>query len=200
MKIEAVSTITGATIPMKANADNSLVVNNSGGKYTRACLEGRMFSAASQAAVTTTAAMAGTYTGLIIQNPLASGKYAIMQEFGWASSVAGSHITTVGLMVGSYEATNTVAYGIVPIKNGLVGGATSGMYADDGATIVGPIVTRHFGCLGTAATTAIQNNGPFVYQIDGSIILSPGTYVAAYTLLGTTTCLEFHFMWEEATM
>jgi len=184
----------GTAVPLKSDTMGGLVIS---GKYTQACLEGRIFSCANQAAVTTTAAMAGTYTGLILQNPLGSGKNAIIHEFGWMSSVVGSHLSSIGLMVGSYEATNTVAYGIVPIRNGLVGGATSAMYADDGATIVAPIVCRHFGCIGTAATTAIQNNGPFIYQVDGSIIVAPGTYVAAYTLLGTTTCLAFHFMWEE---
>ena len=184
----------GTVIPLKADTMGGICTS---GKYTQACLEGRIFSVANQAAVTTTAAMAGTYTGLIVQNPFGSGKNAIFHEFGWMSSVVGSHLSSIGLMVGVWEATNTVAYNIVPIKNGLVGGPPSSLYADDGATIVGPIVCRHFGCIGTAATTAVQNNGPFIYQIDGSIIVPPGGYIAAYTLLGTTTCLAFHFMWEE---
>jgi hypothetical protein len=193
-KVGAQSAKDGTVIPFKADTMGGLCI---AGKYTQATLEGRIFSVANQAAVTTTAAMTGTYTGLILQNPLGSGKNAIMHEFGWMSSVVGSHLSSIGLMTGTWEATNTVADNIVPIKNGLVGGPRSSLYADDGATIVAPIVCRHFGCIGTAATGAVQNNGPFIYQIDGSIILPPGGYIAAYTLLGTTTCLAFHFMWEE---
>ncbi len=66
------------------DSDRKLVVASGGGRYTEAALDGRLFSVANQTNVTTTAALATTWTGLGVGNPSTSGKDYVFHEFGWA--------------------------------------------------------------------------------------------------------------------
>jgi len=64
-----------------------------------AALQGRLFSVANQTNVTTTAALATTWTGLGVGNPATSGKDYVFHEFGWAQEVVMNTEGSFGLMV-----------------------------------------------------------------------------------------------------
>lgn len=163
------------------------------GKYAEAVNAGRVFSAASSAAVATTAAAATTWTGLGVANPTGSGKNIILLEFSWGLSVVGPDEGILGLMT----ATDGGFAAAVTVRCAKFGAGTSIAYADDGATIVSPVLERVVSTYGTGAITTWQGAPAQVYNIDGSIILAPGRSVCTYTTTACTAAFQFSFLWEE---
>lgn len=185
----------GSGGPLRLAQHGELVARLSGGRYTEAALAGRLFSVANQAAVATTAALATTWTGLGLCNPTGSGKNLVVHEFGWGLSVVGPDDGVVGLM--SSDTTGFAS--VITARCAKSGAGTSIALVDDGATIATPILERIVGAYGTGATNLVNGTGPFIYQVDGSIVLPPGRSIMTYTTTATTAALVFHFLWEEVT-
>jgi len=169
---------------------------DSHGKYYEAVKAGRVFVVCNQAAVAVTAAMALAYTGLVVENPATSGKDLVMLRFGYSATVmVPTAATVIGLMTG-LDAGDAAAT-IIP-RNRYVGGAASAAIVDNGCTLVGaPVLEQVFGQAGTGALTV-----PLVAQVneidlDGSLIVPPGYYVAAYSFAANTAAFIFSFLWEE---
>ena len=117
----------------------------------------------------------------------------ILHQFGWALSVVGSDEGILGLMAvtdGGFAAALTV-------RCAKYGGGASIALADDGATIVSPVLERVVSTYGTGAITTWQGAGPQVYEIDGSIVLPAGRGICTYTTTATTAAFQFSFLWEE---
>ncbi len=180
----------GVIGPFRGNQDGSLVVAPS---LLEAALEGRLFRVANQAGVATTAALATTWTGLCVSNPSTSGKNAILHEFGWAQTVAGSADGAIGLML----ATIAAPASNITIQGGKMGGTGSVMIADDGATLVSPALIGVYGSLGTLEVTGYGSLPPNVIDAKGKIIIPPGYTLATYSTKATTASLIHHFVWEE---
>jgi hypothetical protein len=180
---------------LRSNKEGALVIQSSGGKYTEAVREGRMFVAANQAAVALTAAMATTYTGLVLANPSTSNKDLIMHRFGFSFSVAVPTATVIGLMTGI--GTSGIVSAITP-RNRLMGGAASVGIVDDGATLPGtPVLEQVFAQAGTLATTGTQVGPVTDIDLDGSLIVTPGNFVAVYSFAACTASFIGSLMWEE---
>jgi hypothetical protein len=205
MKIEGrVGRITSADSgvnPIRQHTDGALVVRSSSAKYADAVLAGRVFVACNQAAVAVTAAMATTYTGFVLFNPAASTVNLVLLRFGYSFTIAApTAATVIGLMTGTVvtAATMDAAAAITP-RNRLVGSTiASQAIVDNACTLNGtPVLEQVFGQVGTGATTV-----PLVAQInevdlDGSMIIKPGSYVAAYSFAANTASAIFSMMWEE---
>ena len=176
--------------PSLCDADGILLVRSG---LEDAALEGRLFGVANQEAVATTAALAGTWTGLAVSNPTTSGKNMILHEFGFSQTVAASADGAVGLLTCTIAAPTSA----VTIQNQKLGGAASSMLADDGATIVGGVLQRVFGPIGTLAVTGYGTGPQFVYQAKGSLVIPPGYTIGTYTTKATSASLIFYFVWEE---
>lgn len=183
----------GSLASMQAGAEGGLLTTNVAGKYADAARNGRLFSVASSAAVATTAAAATTWTGLGIANPTGSGKLLVMLQFGWALSVVGPDEGIIGLMA----ATDGGFAAALTVRCAKYGAGASVAYADDGATIVSPVLERVVSTYGTGAITTWQGAGSQVYNIDGSIILTAGRSICTYTTTATTAAFQFSFLWEE---
>lgn len=181
--------------PARSNLDGSLVVQQSGGKYTEAVREGRVFVASNQAAVALTAAMATTYTGLVLGNPTTSPKDIVLLRFGWTFTIAApTAASVIGLMTG----TGASIVGSITPRNRYVGGAAGYGQVDDACTLPGtPVLEQVFSQIGTEATTAGKVGDVTEIDLDGSLILPPGAFVAAYSFAANTACAIFSFMWEE---
>lgn len=183
----------GSLSSLQLGKNDGLFITDVTGRYAEAARAGRLFSVASSAAVATTAAAATTWTGLGIANPTGSGKLLILLEFGWALSVVGPADGILGLMSvtdGGFAAALTV-------RCARFGGGASVAYADDGATIVSPVLERVVSTYGTGAVTTWQGAGPQVYNINGSIVLPPGRGICTYTTTATTATFQFSLLWEE---
>ena len=205
MKVEGrVGAITGASASVNAlrqHTDGSLVVRGSSAKYADAVAAGRVYVGANQAAVALTAAMATTYTGLVLFNPATSGKNYILLRFGYAFTVAcPTAATVIGLMTGTVvtAATMDAASAITP-RNRLVGTANgSAAILDNACTLNGtPVLEEVYSQVGTGATTVPLVAQPNVIDLDGSMIIKPSSYVALYSFAANTACGIFSFMWEE---
>jgi len=182
----------GSIINLRGGRQGEAITSKLHGKYFEQALNGNLISVANQAAVTTTAAMAGTWTGLGIANPSTSRYNLVLLGFGCSQFAVGA-AGSIGLI----QCTNSGFESVVTTRNAMLGGRTSTAIADDGATIVGAILLRTFGSVGSLATTGYGLMPGVWANIDGSIIIPPGMAVASYTTIVTTSSLIFTFVWEE---
>jgi len=181
---------TGIGLPTLVDADGALIVRPG---MEHAALDGRLFGVCNQAAVATTAALAGTWTGLCVSNPANSGKNMILQEFGFSQTVASNGDGALGLLTCTIAAPASA----VTVQNQKLGGPTSVMLADDGATIVGGVLQRVFGPIGTLAVTGYGQGPQFCYKAEGSLVIPPGYTIASYTTKVIGASMIFYFVWEE---
>jgi hypothetical protein len=194
-KVGLITATAGSVNPLRTNLDGSLVAVQGGAKYMEAVREGRVFVAANQAAVALTAALATTYTGLVLGNPTTSNVDLVLLRFGYSFTVAApTAATVIGLMTGA----GASIVGSVTPRNRYIGGAAAVAQVDDACTLPGtPVLEQVFGQVGTLATSGTQVGPITSFDLDGSLILTPGSFVAAYSFAANTACAIFAMMWEE---
>lgn len=178
-------------VPMRTGSLGSLIQDQLHGPYYETAYRGNMFRIASQAAVTTTAGLATTWTGLAISNPAGSGVNAVINFFTCAQFAVGA-AAAIGIMTGSGAAAGS----LVP-KNAIIGGPTGKVTASAGATIATPVLDIVLGQAGSLATTGYGVVPAIAFDLGGSIIVPPGFYAASFTSIVTTSALLFGFQWEE---
>jgi len=185
------------THPVALDSTGAMFVSMSG-KYREATEAGRVYVAANQAAVAVTAAMATTYTGLCLYNPVGSGKNFSLLGFSYALTVAlPTAITAVGLMTGAGAAAATA---VITARNRLSGGPASVAYVDDAvAFTAAPVLEQVFATYPTGALTTGNEGGNHFIDLNGSLIITPGYHVSAYSFAANTACFIFSFLWEEYT-
>jgi hypothetical protein len=154
--------------------------------------DGSIFSITNQAATSTTAAFATTFTGLSLANPTGSGVNLILRRFTCAQVAAGA-AGAIGIMKGAGASAGS----IVPTSMNVGSGLISKAVGSAGATIATPVLVAAYGTIGSQATTGWGQMPGLVVELDGSIIVPPGFYVASYTTAATTSALIFGFVWEE---
>lgn len=162
-------------------------------KWIQATLEGDVFSASNQAVCSTTAALATAFTGLALGNPATSRYDVAILQMSWAQvavGVAGAIGVMGGLLLGDLAAA------IAPV-NRKIGARTSSILIDDAATLPTPTLLQVFGSLGSVATTAYGLVNRSVAELDGSLIVTPGNFIAFYTTGATTNALIMSFLWQE---
>lgn len=192
-KVGSISGADGTVNPLTTDEFGSLFTANASGKYAAAARAGRLFSVCNQTNVTTTAALATTWTGLGVGNPATSGKDYIFHEFGWAQEVVMNTEGVIGLMVAP---VGDMAQAIVP-RCAKYGYATTTALTDNGATIGTPILIRVCGSSMEGAISTVPSLGMNIYNIDGSIVIPPGYALLTYTFAIQTSSIQFHFVWEE---
>lgn len=152
---------------------------------------GKLFSAANQAAQATTVALATTYTGICISNPIGSGVNLEMLLASWALSVAPAAIASIGLITGFSGATAvTHTTPLTPVSN-LVGGQNGIALADSAATIVGT-PRWHRQLMGGFTAAALPSSPAVPFDLTG-IIIPPGGYIAIGSLTVVTGLGSFEW-------
>lgn len=163
------------------------------GRYYQQTARGNVFSVNTQGtAVTTTAALATTWTGLGISNPASSGKNLVVISFN-ATQFAVGAAATIGIMGGVGVLTRTLA--AQPRMIGLGTAAVANCSATD--TISTPLLVQTYGSVGSVATTGYGLEPGLFVDIGGAIVVPPGSFIASYTSIVTTAALNFGFSWEE---
>lgn len=196
--------ITGNTNPVSKNADGNnntpfsmdnqggLLVSEQHGRYYNQVYRGNTFNVANQAAVTTSTTLNTTFTGLAIANPAGSGVNLEILQFMVAQFAVGA-----AAVISIAGGTGVAAGSLVP-KNCLVGNTqASKATASAGATITAPVLLRPVGMSGSLATTGYGLNQGIVYDLGGSLVVPPGSFICTDTSIATTTALVFGFMWQE---
>ncbi len=163
--------------------------------------QGKVFVAANVSAKNVIAVASGM-TGLILYNPVGSGKKLVLVDAGfvWTTAPAAVHNIGIGLKAADGVAPTglTVAGGPARAADG--SGATGAGIAYDAATLgTAPVAARWFlGALyqaasaaGTTVAAAMQLD-----RLDGSIVVVPGA--AACLIAVTTTAVGMgSFTWVE---
>lgn len=186
----------GSSGPIRMDVDGALVMSQ-GGKYAEAALAGRLFGVANQAAVAVTAKFAATFTGLAVGNPATSGKNCKLVNMGFGNTVEGISVGTVGIMAGVSGLCPITAD--LTIQNQKLDGPLSVCTASDGQTLnaaPAPTLIRVVGHTGTGAVTTWRAE-VVNHDLDGSIIIPPGYYWAAYFFALASATPQISFAWEE---
>jgi len=176
--------------PVLVNTEGMPIVQSN---LADAAAEGRLFSVANQTGVTTTAALATTFTGLAVGNPTGSGKLYSFHEFGWSQAAVMNTDGPIGLMVAP---VGDLAQSLTPLCARYLY-KTSNALADAGATIGTPILLR---VCGTTLTGAITTTGALpghTVDLAGGIVIPAGYALCSYTLEIQTASIQFHYVWEE---
>jgi len=200
MKLDArvgkITAAEGSVNPLTTNTEGALYTVSSGGKYTDLVLAEKVFTATTTAAVALTAQLTLAFTGLVVENPLTSGKNYIMLGASWGQTVATPTATLLGLMTGVDAGDAASA---ITIRNRLIGSVvTSDAVADMACTLVGtPVREMFFGMNWTEATSAGSQQPVTSVDLDGGIILEPGGYIATCSEAANTAAFWFSFLWAE---
>ena len=169
------------------------LVNELHGRYYTPTYRGSMFSVCTQGTgVTTTAALATTFTGLAVGNPAGSNVNMVLNKFGCAQFAVGA-AATIGIMGG----VGSITASLTPQSRILGASYTSRMTATAGQTISTPVLVASFGSVGSLATTGYGIEAGIYVDLEGSLIVPPGSFIASYTSIVTTSALQFSFAWEE---
>ena len=178
--------------PARQGNSNQLIVDELHGQFYEAAYRGTLFSVANQAAVTTTAGLATTFTGLAVANPSGSGYNLVVRRFS-VGQVAVAVASSVGIMVG----TGAAAGSLVP-QNCLINGRSSVANGSNSATLGGtPVIYQTYGSVGSLATTGYGLQPGISVDLAGSLIIPPGCFMANYTTAACTSAFVFSFVWEE---
>ena len=191
----------GQVIQGRGDRQGGQLVSELHGRYTEQAYRRNIFVGSNGATPTvTTVALATTYTGLALINPINSNVNVSLLKVGYSFIVVFPAVATVGLM-GGYSPLGTTTFSVAA-TNGLQTYLTLSNTAKAqcalSATLVGtPQLLQVFGSGLTGAATT----NPFIQQVvdmEGSVVIPPGGYVAMYT---STVCgaagMAASFMWEE---
>lgn len=185
----------GATGPARGGPTGQAIVSNLGGRYAQSALDGTLFWGANQAAATWSVALATTYTGLCLSNPAGSSKTLVLLKVGFALSAAPAAIASIGLISG-FLSTGITAHttALVPASSVIGGGLNPVGKIDAAATLVGsPAWMTQL--MGGFTAAALPATSPALIDLEGSVIVPPGAYVA----IGALTAVVGYasMMWEE---
>jgi len=185
----------GVQAPQRQGNMGESIFSELHGRYYETCYRRALFNAATQAATTTTVALATTYTGLVLSNPVGSQVNLVLGKVGIALSVAPVAISALGLMVGYNSGTNVTHTTPGTPRSLYFGvGATGVGLVDTSATLPTAPVLVHPLMNGFTAG-ALPSAAPSLIDVEGGLILPPGAYAAIYSL--TAVIGLFSFAWEE---
>jgi hypothetical protein len=184
------------TTAVRCGKQGEFSVSELHGRYYEQTYRGSMFSVCTQGTgVTTTAALATTWTGLAISNPVGSGVNLVLNKFTCCQFAVGA-AATIGIMGG----TGVLAVSLVPQSRIIGSSGLSKANASAGATISTPVLIASVGSVGSVATSSIPLVNGIVADFEGSVIVPPGSFIASYTSIVTTSALQFSFTWEEVSL
>lgn len=184
----------GSQAPVRLGASGEVVVQNLHGRYYEQVVRGNVYGASNQAAQAVSVALATTYTGLCLSNPLGSGKNLVLLSAGYALSVAPVAIASIHLIGSSSASTNvTHTTPVTPVSMLLGNTNTPAAKVDREATIPTPIYLMSL--MGGFTAGALPASPNALFDIAGQIVITPGGFVAIGALTAVTGFGSF--VWEE---
>lgn len=184
----------GSQLPIRLGATGEVVTQNLHGRYYEQVIRGNVFGASNQAAQAVSVALATTYTGLCLSNPLNSGKNLVLLSVGYALSVAPAAIASIHLIGSSSASTNVTHTAAVTPVNMLLGNtSTATAKVDSQATIPTPLYLMSL--MGGFTAGALPDSPNALFDIAGQIVIAPGGFVAIGALTAVTGFGSF--VWEE---
>lgn len=184
----------GSPLPIRLSKDAAVVQQNLHAAYYEQAARGNVFGASNQAAQAVSVALATTYTGLCLSNPLNSGVNLSVISAGLALTVAPAAIASIHLIGGSSPSTNVTHTTPVTPVSMLLGSSKSPIAkADAAATIPTPVYLMSL--MGGFTAAALPTSPNVVFDLQGQLVLAPGGFVCIGALTAVTGF--GHFVWEE---
>lgn len=181
-------------LDLSGDADGAVRVVPKHGTFRDANARGAMFRASNQAAQAVSVALATTYTGLCLSNPISSAKRLHLRGVGIALTVAPAAIASLHL-IGGHSAVAEVVHtaALTPRATRLGLTSTPEGKADSQATIPAP---EYLWSLGSGFTAgALPSHTPLFIDMEGLFSLDPGGFIAIGALTAVTGI--FSMAWEE---
>jgi hypothetical protein len=184
--------------PLRQGRQGEGIVQELHGRYYETVFRKAMFSGGNNSGVTTTVGTATTYTGLVLSNPIGSPVNLVVNKVGISNSVAPAAAMILGLMTGFSGTTNVVqTTPVVPQGNFVGQGNGVGLLAVSATLPVTPTLRMVLAFLTATAVTVVEEPDVFI-DLEGSLILPPGAFVAVYTSVASgAAALAASFQWEE---
>jgi len=141
-----------------------------------------------------------TATGLIINNPFASGKNFLM--FDACAAVSANPATYAEVMISVSSAISSVAHATTT-SAGLVQAAKVGQGSANSVSQLFtistlPVINQNYKVVPGSVTTGGTQTPTFYSKLDGTLILVPGTYVM-FSFTTTAYNAQMSFTWAEVT-
>ncbi|KKM23844.1 hypothetical protein LCGC14_1611080 [marine sediment metagenome] len=195
-RVGAISAAEGSINPLTTDTTGAVRLTGGAGKYGDLVLADKVFSATNTAAVALSADDTLVFTGLVLENPVTSGKNYVMLMTSWLQTIATPTAGGLGLQTGIDA--GDAATGIAA-RNSLIGSSiTSDAVVDTGCTLVGTPISQMLFSTNWAEATTAGSQQPLGYiDINGLIVLKPGAYCATYSAVGETAAFWFTFTWAE---
>lgn len=195
-------------ITARAGKQGETIVSELHGRYYEQAYRGNMFRVANATAQTTSAgtvASGTAFTGTGLYNPLGSGVNLALLKHEFAFLVAFAASSGLGLQVGILTTTGPTAITSIPATNALTSGSGTSLSYTGKAQAFSSItiastgtLTKIIGAGLTGAITTVPVVPNTVVEMDGSLIIPPGGFVATYTSTASGTASALYgFVWEE---
>lgn len=174
----------GANPVLRQGQQSDLVVSELHGRYYEQTYNRNMFTATLTAGTTTSAGLATTFTGLLLLNPNNSQVNFVINKVGMSFLVAFTAAAAIGIQVGNQSTallsglttTNTQT------RNNFLGAPNSTVgLTYSAATTTSPSLLHLLGTGLTGAITTTPQIPGFFVDLEGSIIVPPGSWIATYT-------------------
>ena len=189
----------GSYVPANYGVQGDLLISQlHGSKYNRA-VNGNLFFGANPSGVTTSVALATTYVGLCLSNPIANTKNLVLRRVSAIFSVVQAAKTAIGLITG-WSAAGIVTHTtpLTPKCANLANTVAATGKLDSACTLVGsganaPLWGRWLSSGATATSDPAVD-----VDLEGGLVIVPGAYVATGTLIaGPTSGFLGSMEWEE---
>lgn len=188
----------GTLAPMRAGNLGDAIISELHGRYYETTYRRAMFSAANPSAVVTTVGLATTATGLIVTNPIGSSVNLVLTKFGYAFTVVWPAVAVFGLATGFNSGSGVTQTTPITPKNNFVGGASGTGLAASAATLPTASTIQQILGAGLTGAATVQTCMAGFVDLEGSIILTPGSYIQTYTsTISGAAGASFSFTWEE---
>lgn len=194
----------------QVNADGAQVVARGGrsgaagvvdvhGRYYEATSRGNVFMAANQASATFTLFGTTTATGYILSNPSGSGKNLSILNIGYVKGTAAAAAIEQLVLSGAYSSQTLSSVTALSTRCALVGSNATGVgIAYSAATLsAAGVIIAQFQSPSVSATATTGIPPVTQWDVAGSIVVAPGSWLQLAAGLTNTLAGLAHMMWEE---
>jgi hypothetical protein len=191
----------GANPVIRQGQQSDIIVSELHGRYYETTYNRNMYTATLTSGTTTSAALATAHTGLLLLNPNNSQVNFVINKVGMTFLVAFAAASAIGIQVGNQSTallsglttTNTQT------RNNILGAPNSTVgLTYSAATTTSPSLLQLFGAGLTGAITTVPQIPGFFFDLEGSVIVPPGAWIATYTSTASGASSMFaSFTYEE---
>lgn len=174
----------GSNPVMRQGQQSDIIVSELHGRYYETTYNRNMYTATLTSGTTTSAALSTTFTGLLLLNPNNSQVNFVINKVGMSFLVAFTAAAAIGIQTGnqstallsSLTTTNTQT------RNNFLGAPNSTVgLTYSAATTTAPSLLQLYGAGLTGAITTVPQIPGFFVDLEGSVIVPPGSWIATYT-------------------